>query len=415
MRPAAGGDRDAVDRRRSVFLDGLRGLAALYVVLHHAALLVPPAGLTGVASVVRFVLRHGHYAVPVFITLSGYSLMLGVLATPGGRLPGGLTGYLGRRARRILPPYYAALGLCWLLTAVVPALGRPSSTAWDRALPAFGTGAVVSHLGLFHNLNPAWMYRVAPPLWSLATEWQIYLVFPALLWVRRRSGMAATVAAGFAVGSVVSLLSVPAGNPALRELCPWYVGLFAFGMAGAEASGSRGRGRSVFGAAVFTVGLACVSAAWAGGGYLMFTDALTGAATACLVVRCARLAARGESTPVLRLLVSRPVVRLGSSSYSLYLIHYPLLALAHVWLRDLGLAPGARLAVLLAAGTPGCLAAAALFARVFERAGFTRRPGFPAPERRDVRTRVNDQEARRRFPPPVSSRLTSPRPTVPPS
>lgn len=382
MRPAAGAVRDAAPRR-FVFLDGLRGLAALYVVLHHAALLVPPAALPGPAAFARFVLRHGHYAVPVFITLSGYSLMLGVRATPGGRLSGGLTGYLGRRARRILPPYYAALAFCWLLTAVSPSLGRPSATAWDRALPSFGPGVVVSHLVLVHNLDPAWIYRVAPPFWSLATEWQIYLVFPALLALRRRLGMMTAVGVGFAVGSAVSLLSVPSGNLALRELCPWYLGLFALGMAGAEASGpappsapwrARAARRGWAAAsAVLAVGLACVSAAWAGGGYLMFTDALTGALTTCLVVRCARVSSHGGTTPVLSLLESRAAVRLGSSSYSLYLTHYPLLALSHVWLRDLGLSPGARLAVLLTAVTPACLLAAALFARVFERVPSPRR------------------------------------------
>src|SRR5438270_2616521 len=100
---------------RLPFLDGLRGLAAVYVVLHHAAMMVPPAGLGGVGSAARFVFRHGHYAVAVFIVLSGYCLMLPVARDPCGRLPGGVVGYLGRRARRILPPYYAALGLGWLL------------------------------------------------------------------------------------------------------------------------------------------------------------------------------------------------------------------------------------------------------------------------------------------------------------
>src|SRR5215203_1884331 len=109
---------------RLAFLDGLRGLAASYVVLHHAALLVPPSGLTGPATVARFLLRHGHYAVAVFIVLSGYCLMLPVARDPLGRLPGGTLAFFGRRARRILPPYYAALVLCWALIALVPELGR---------------------------------------------------------------------------------------------------------------------------------------------------------------------------------------------------------------------------------------------------------------------------------------------------
>ena len=43
-----------------------------------------------------------------FIVLSGYSLMIPA-ARNGGELVGGFRRYIFRRARRILPPYYAAL------------------------------------------------------------------------------------------------------------------------------------------------------------------------------------------------------------------------------------------------------------------------------------------------------------------
>lgn len=355
---------------RLTFLDGLRGLAALYVVFHHAALFVPAAGLGGPASLVRFLLRHGHYAVPVFITLSGYSLMSRAVASPGGGLPGGLGRYLVRRARRILPPYYAALVFCWLLTAALPLLRRPSLTPWDRALPSFPAGVVVSHLFLVHNLEPGWIYRVAPPFWTLATEWQIYVLFPVLLWVARRRGVPASVAAGFAVGSAVLLLSVLLGNPALRDLCPWYAGLFALGMAGASASRPGGLARPGAPAAAalaLSVALALLSARATGRVYLLVTDTLTGLATSFLVARCARASSLGVETRALRLLGSRRLVSTGSYSYSLYLTHYPLLAVSYLWLRDLGFGPDALLALLLCASAPFCVTFAFAFSLLFER------------------------------------------------
>src|SRR5579871_2999498 len=106
---------------RLPFLDGLRGLAAAYVVLHHAALEVPAVGLPRTAALVHGLFRHGHYAVAVFIVLSGFCLMRPVLRNPSHGLPGGFLAYVGRRARRILPAYYAALGVCWMLIAWVPA------------------------------------------------------------------------------------------------------------------------------------------------------------------------------------------------------------------------------------------------------------------------------------------------------
>ena len=67
-------------RLRLEYLDGLRGLAALYVVIHHAY-------LQSTNSEDRFFLRtplnralhfldYGHFAVAIFIVLSGYCLMI---------------------------------------------------------------------------------------------------------------------------------------------------------------------------------------------------------------------------------------------------------------------------------------------------------------------------------------------------
>jgi peptidoglycan/LPS O-acetylase OafA/YrhL len=104
---------------RFAFLDGLRGLAALYVVLFHiraqfdpGAPLHPFATRSGEMATVW--LAHGHLAVDVFIVLSGFCLMMPVAASPDKHLKGGVAGYLKRRARRILPPCYAALALAFL-------------------------------------------------------------------------------------------------------------------------------------------------------------------------------------------------------------------------------------------------------------------------------------------------------------
>ena len=105
-------------RLRLDFLDGLRGLAALYVLLYHASLragvlaaAAPAQPVAKAISVLHFcLLGYGHLAVAVFIVLSGYCLMLPVARTEGAVLPGGALAFIQRRARRILPPYYAAPG-----------------------------------------------------------------------------------------------------------------------------------------------------------------------------------------------------------------------------------------------------------------------------------------------------------------
>src|SRR5437868_6523675 len=63
------------------YLDSLRGIAAVLVVLHHAHYECPPTGTLGKAT---GWMREGHFLVTFFIILSGYCLTLPTLAS--GRL-----------------------------------------------------------------------------------------------------------------------------------------------------------------------------------------------------------------------------------------------------------------------------------------------------------------------------------------
>ena len=215
---------------RMEFLDGLRGLAALYVVLFHftasrylvdasGARLPLPLPLRMIAAATQY----GHYAVAIFIALSGYSLMLPVAGSDEGQLRGGFAGYLKRRAWRILPPYYAAL-----LLSLICLVG---ARQWREV----NWGTVGSHLLLVHNLNPDWNMAINIPLWSVATEWDIYFVFPLLLlplW--RKWGMGAAMIAAFGLGWLPHFALPPAQN--LDWACPWYLGLFSLGMGAATVS-----------------------------------------------------------------------------------------------------------------------------------------------------------------------------------
>ena len=193
---------------RLAYLDGVRGLAVAVVVLHHLHLrLADPAASGGAWHGPPPMPLVGEAAVDAFIVLSGYSLMIPVARSADGRLRGGIGRYLRRRVRRILPPYYAAL-MASLLPLLPGAIGWPR-LPWRTAAAGpvdLTAGAVVSHLLLVHNLNPAWAYKISGPLWSLATEWQIYFVFPFLLlplW--RRAGAGVTAAVALTVGVAVGL------------------------------------------------------------------------------------------------------------------------------------------------------------------------------------------------------------------
>lgn len=223
-------DGGAVPRVHLDFLDGLRGLAAAYVVCFHF-LALNITGLPRWAAHAVSWANHGHSAVNVFIVLSGFSLMLPVARSGDRSLWGGMRRYLVRRAWRILSPYYAALALSLLALLASPqgmaALRGRAALAWSLD---FSAGSLLSHLAVIHNLSPQWSGRINMALWSVAIEWQIYFVFPLLLLpIWRRFGSAAAIAAGFAVG----LLPLVITRYDLSVACFWYIGLFALGMAGA--------------------------------------------------------------------------------------------------------------------------------------------------------------------------------------
>lgn len=88
------------------YLDGLRGLAAPYVILYHifdSATQITGKPLSPALFHFFGWLYHGHLAVAVFIVLSGYCLMLPVAQSKDGRLRGEMREFVGRRAKRILP------------------------------------------------------------------------------------------------------------------------------------------------------------------------------------------------------------------------------------------------------------------------------------------------------------------------
>lgn len=346
---------------RLLFLDGIRGLAALYVVLHHAYLEIVqplPPGFPNRVLFERLLapLRYGHHAVAVFIVLSGYCLMLPIVRS--GSLPGGFPGYVRRRVRRILPAYFAALALCLAVIRLVPAMQVRSGLRWDVALP-ITKGAVVSHLLLLHNLRPQWNFGIDPPMWSVATEWQIYFALPLLLLpIWRRFGNGATVAVALGLGIGLSRI------PTLYMANFPYLGLFAFGMAAAQVRRVSRRNILLLAAAVFAGWCAAVrlplgTPAQA----LLLSDLCAGALAACVIVACAV----SDVPQLRRVFTHRSALALGSFSYSLYLVHYPVLSLCHVAALHLHLPPLVFAGWEFAVGVTTSLAAAYLFHLAFER------------------------------------------------
>ncbi len=357
-----------------VYLDGLRGLAALYVVIHHAYMEVrQTADFPSWLLFVTNWLFYGQVAVDIFIVLSGYCLMMPVVLSDG-RLRGGLLQYFLRRSRRILPPFYIALLLLLLYISYVPNLNVAHGLFWDLALPAFKPDILISHLFLIHNLDNDWIYKIDPPMWSVATEWQIYILFPLLLLpIWRRFGNIATIVVAFSLGLAPHFLL-----HSYDSACPWFLGLFAMGMVAAVINNSELvyfkqilKWSRILGIATATILIliAYNKEPWLWKNmYVM--DILAGFAVACLLIYCTIYSRNYSSTAhpvILKLMSSRYPVLLGTFSYSLYLTHFPVLSLIHQSIAPLRLPAIASLILTIGIGTIFSLAVAFIFYLSFER------------------------------------------------
>jgi peptidoglycan/LPS O-acetylase OafA/YrhL len=372
--PAEGARRTVISWRLG-YLDGLRAAASVYVVLFHAVIGFPRGELAGPWRLLRRTFSFGHEAVAIFIVLSGYCLMLPVVRSGKDKVLGGFGRFIGRRAFRILPPYYASVVASLLLIASVDVLARPGSgTIWDDSLPGLELGPIAGHVFLVHNWVRAWAFQINGPLWSVASEWQIYFFFPLLLLpVWRRFGALVCVLVALAVG-YAPLLFVPVEA---KIAIPWYLALFALGMIAAaivhvpRAFEQTLRARAPWG----RLSLALIASAVIGGwffGPLWFkakplTDLWLGLATAVLLVQMALEVEAGAPSRLTRWLSSNPAVAVGHMSYSLYLTHLPVLALCHFALDGLALSPGVHGLALLAVGAPLSLLVGWLFFLAVER------------------------------------------------
>jgi peptidoglycan/LPS O-acetylase OafA/YrhL len=361
----------APDRRRLGGLDGLRGLAALYVLLAHCWMLSYPGFPANHGPRWLGWLLFAHLAVVFFLVVSGFSLAVGP-ARNGWRL-GGLTRYARRRAWRILPPYWAALALSLLVAwAVTP---QPHSGA-----PTAGTVAVYGLL--LQDL------AVAPTpngtFWSIAVEVELYVVLPLLLVLRRRLGGAAVLAlATLPVVALGLLLPGFAGTSPvdkLSVLTPQLAPLFALGVVGAGIAAAGPRVRRLPWPWLAALAAAPALALVAGAGtvwtvrHFFWVDLAIGPAMALLLVTVTT----GRPVSLVRLLDTRPVRGLGTFSYSLYLVHLPVVVVVSRTLGRLVPTGLPAFAITLAVAVPAALLLARGFAAVFE-IPFQRHRGWPWP------------------------------------
>jgi len=317
-------------------LDSLRGLAALAVVFHHCFLTLPTSAY-GRGEIAWWfavtplrLLIDGPGAVLLFFVLSGFVLAASIDA---GQKHGGTGFHYGRfaakRFLRIYPPFAAII----LASAGLYLLVQPT--------PVEGLSGWFNH--------QSWAYPVTPQLiaghllmtdqhrdmslmnvmWSLVHELRISLIFPLVFFSLRARPVTTLIVTGLMSAGANYALGHYDLNPVTQTLCgsTQYVLMFAVGTLlflhnqtlSAWVQKTRG-----FGAVALVLA----------GAWLFYQPRAmpiiglwgTGLAACCYVI------AAFASPTLVRILSGGAASWLGKVSYSLYLVHLPiLLTLVHLF------------------------------------------------------------------------------------
>ncbi len=392
-----------ISRGRLVGLDGIRGIAALFVVFNHIFLRAWPGYPVDHAPFWAGWFIYGRFAVVIFIVLSGFSLAVSPVRA-GGRLDS-VGKFANRRAWRILPPYWAALVFSLLMTWFVAA--QPLWPVPD------GKSALV------YGLMVQDVFPVAIPnraFWSIAIEAQLYVIFPVLLLLVRRVhplAMLATVALPIVTIGLLAPREVWA-NTVLTQGTPDLAVLFAIGVvaAGVLAPGNRlarwpWAWLALAAATPVAALIAVKGSVWTIDN-LFWVDLAWGPAVGCLLAAVVS----GHPAPVVRALDTRPLRSLGSFSYSLYLTHAPIvIALYYGFIEGLVPQGVPMFFLLVAVAVPLTVTFARLFASVFE-IPFQRHRGWGA-VRGAVPRRARRPAPPDAAPPPVAVPAPVPLPAAP--
>jgi peptidoglycan/LPS O-acetylase OafA/YrhL len=298
-------------------LTGLRGIAALYVMEYHANFIA----YFHETNPFEVFMCHGYQAVNLFFILSGFVMAL----TYGADFATGFERenyfrFLVKRLGRIYPLYIVMTFVC--MPKIVQRIGLQGALTWPHIAANL---ALIQTWGICKSIDPTG--------WSISTELAAYLLFPfltaILLFSRLRLAITGGLLALAALIFAATRSDIAVHEPIVRPgaLAVWdgttlyplliCLACFSLGLLVWRAWDAPGINRL---AAHPATGLIAVAATIL---LLSFriSDVLTVLVMAILIVTLAT----GKS-PANFVLASPPVHWLGVISYSIYLVHWPILA-----------------------------------------------------------------------------------------
>lgn len=320
----------AAERRRLDALDGLRGLAAVGIVVLHAWMFHQGDLGSPDRSTLDTVISQLRLGMPMFFVLSGFLIFRPfVAAAIEARERPDLRRYAIRRTARIVPAYWVAI----VIPAVVLALLDHGEARPVEQLPIY--------LLFAQNYVDVTAQGLNPPTWTIAVEASFYVAAPilaiGLAWItartarpeRRRMVLAVACLVLLAVGAYVlgqCALNGPNHSP-LKDSLVGRLNSFAAGMLAAVLVHGR-RVRPGIAYALVGGGLALLLAEATVRGYSLLSPTLrdvivdtpASVGVAMMIAGFALARIPGEA-----ILARGPLQWYGKLSYGLYLWHFPVI------------------------------------------------------------------------------------------
>lgn len=294
-------------------LTGLRFVLALWVVVHH---LVGPGGILepqfrGLMPSFQMLVGSGYLAVETFFILSGFVLARSCAAVKSWDRRSLIRFGMARFAR-VYPVF--ALSMVAMSPFIAETLAKPGRSAIQK----------VEVLGQYLFLLIGWLTARGvgwnTPSWSLTCEVFFYLCFPALfLWLRNASmrRLFAVLAASFVLPIVLLHSAVPLVWKPIHTLPDFVAGIVAAKLF--ERAGSTGKGYWLYLPALIGAMLLIGHPEALNGTYMDVTTALIPFNVIALI----GFAMSGGW--LARILSTRVFDYLGQASYSMYILHIPVL------------------------------------------------------------------------------------------
>jgi len=289
---------------RMPLIDALKAVAAMLVLLNHFSSYGPLAVAAREAFPATFgwLFEYGRMAVQVFLVIAGFLAARG-LSAQGQALAVSPLPLIWKRYLRLVVPYLAAIAL-----AIV---GAAIATQWmdDEAIPARATFSQwLAHALLLHGILG--IDALSAGVWYIAIDFQLFALMALLLWSGRIRVLAPAL-----VLAVASLSLFWFNRDA--ELDNWAIYFFgSYGLGAAAWWASDRRQMSAWLGVIATVAIAAL--------IVDFRLRIMLALGIALLLGFGRRSGLLERWPN-----ARPLAFLGQISYSVFLVHFPILLIAN--------------------------------------------------------------------------------------